>query len=53
MAEDEHKIINGRVFPMEDYGTIRPSGPDDRVNILQEDELVSTEYSVYFFIFNY
>ena len=41
MAEEENKIINGRVFPMEDYGSLRGPSTDDRVNILQEDELVS------------
>ena len=40
-ANGEKNAINGRVIPMEDYGSIKPSAEDERVNILEEDELVS------------
>ena len=47
MAGEENKMINGRVFPMEDYGTMgRGPVSDDRVNILQEDELVCAPLSL-------
>ena len=42
MADSEEKnVINGRVIPMENYGTLR-NAEEDRVHILEEDELVST-----------
>ena len=41
MADPEEKnVINGRVIPMENYGTLQ-NPEEDRVHILEEDELVS------------
>lgn len=40
---EEKNVINGRVFPMENYGTLR-NPEEDRVHILEEDELVSTVF---------
>ena len=37
----EKNAINGRVIPMEDYGSIKHLAAEDKVNILEEDELVS------------
>ena len=36
----EKSNINGKVFPMDSYGAIG----DDRVNIIDEDELVSASF---------
>lgn len=41
MADDEKNVINGRVIPMENYGTLSKGNAEDRVHILEEDELVS------------
>ncbi len=41
MADDEKNVINGRVIPMENYGTLSKGTAEDRVHILEEDELVS------------
>ena len=41
MADPEEKnVINGRVIPMENYGTLQ-NPEEDRIHILEEDELVS------------
>lgn len=40
----EKNAINGRVIPMEDYGSIKNPISEDRVNILEEDELVRTYF---------
>ena len=49
MADSEEKnVINGRVIPMENYGTLK-NQDEDRVHILEEDELVSTFKMFLFF----
>ena len=37
----EKKTLNGGVIPLGNYGTIRHSVPEDKVNILQDDSTVS------------
>ena len=39
----EKKSINGRVIPMEDYGSLDKQGgiKNDQVHIMENDELVS------------
>ncbi len=43
----ERSAINGRIFPLEDYGTLRSPTDDDRVHILEDDELVCDLYNQY------
>ncbi len=44
-AAEEKNVINGRVFPMENYGTLRDA-EEDRVHILEEDELVCVAFNL-------
>ena len=42
----EKNSLNGRVIPMEDYGTMNtPAGDSEHVQILDDDDLVS-QFSV-------
>ena len=42
-AGDEKNAINGGVYPLEDYGSMKPPGPEDKVNLVGDDQLVSTD----------
>ena len=37
----EKDVKNSLLTPMKEYGSIRPSNADDKINLLDEDELVS------------
>jgi len=40
---EEKNAINGRVIPMEDYGSLRKPASEDKVNIINGDELASSD----------